>query len=76
MLFCDELEIDEKWLRVKDFEQGRLGCSAKCPTAISNPNARGGKKVIIVYTQDCTDKKDVYRIAKILHKELKYKQTM
>lgn len=77
MLFYNKSEIDEKWLHVKDLlEQGRLGYSAKCSTALTNPNARDDKKVIIVYTQDCTDKKDVYRVAKILHKELKYNQTM
>jgi hypothetical protein len=77
MLFYDKSVIDDKWLQVKDLlEQGKLGDSAKCSTAMPNSNASGPKKVIIVYTADYTDTKDVYRVAKTLHKKLQYEETM
>ncbi|KAI1289094.1 hypothetical protein EDD11_009436 [Mortierella claussenii] len=78
MLFYDKSVLDEKWATVKTLvEQDLLGHAAKCSTGKENPTATSAKSgVIIVYTSDCLDQEDVYRVAATLHEKMEYNRTM
>lgn len=55
------------WEKIKvATKEGKLGIESKTSTAKPNQNATGPEKVIIVYTRDWTDEKDVMRVRKEL----------
>ena len=61
--------VDEVWLKIRDaVRNGRLGSSAKCSTAMPNPNATSSSHVICVYTYDAEDTQDVRRVRAALRK--------
>jgi len=61
--------VDECWLKIRDaVRDGRLGSSAKCSTAMPNPNASRSSHVICVYTYDAEDAQDVKRVRATLRK--------
>lgn len=61
--------IDEYWAKIKKAtEDGQLGYSAKVSTARPNPLASSKARVIVVYTYDWKDEKDVFRIRKALRR--------
>ena len=64
LIFVPLAGIDGAWRIIKTaVENGQLGESAKVATAKDNPNASNPNlKVICVYTYDCDDKEDVFRI--------------
>ena len=70
LIFVNIREIDEVWAKIKKTtEEGKLGYSAKVATAKKNPNATNpDTKVVIVYTYDWTDEKDVKRVREELRK--------
>lgn len=64
LLFVPIAQIDDIWQKIASaVEQGLLGGSAKVATAFPNPHQRDpNKRVICVYTYDCTDEEDVRRV--------------
>ncbi len=61
--------IDDYWVKIKKAtEDGQLGYSAKVSTARPNPLASSKAKVIVVYTYDWKDEKDVFRIREALRR--------
>ena len=61
--------VDEYWAKIKQAtEEGLLGYSSKVATARPNPHASSKAKVIVVYTYDWTDEKDVFRVREQLRK--------
>lgn len=79
-IFVPMDQLDSMWEKIKvATKEGRLGIGSKTSTAKPNPNATGSEKVIIVYTKDWTDEKDVMRIRKELRnlgivKKISYKR--
>jgi hypothetical protein len=69
LVFLKRDYIDEYWLKIRDaVRDGRLGSSAKCSTAMPNPNASSSSHVICVYTYDAEDAQDVRRVRAALRK--------
>lgn len=67
MIFVPIEQLDSMWEKIKiATKEGKLGIESKTSTAKPNPNATGPEKVIIVYTRDWTDEKDVMRVRKEL----------
>ena len=68
LVFVRAEEIDYWWETIKQLlHQGKLGKVIKSATAKENPNARTSKqKVIVVYSYDGRDEKDVMRIRESL----------
>ena len=64
LLFVPVAQIDEIWQKIANaVEQGLLGGLAKVATAFPNPHQRDpNKRMISVYTYDCTDEEDVRRV--------------
>ena len=63
LVFVKSEHIDEFWLKIRDaVRDGQLGSSAKCSTAMPNPNATSSSHVICVYTHDAKDSQDVRRV--------------
>jgi hypothetical protein len=61
--------IDEYWTKIKQAtEEGFLGYSSKVATARPNPLASSKAKLIVVYTYDWLDEKDVFRVREALRK--------
>lgn len=61
--------IDEYWAKIRQAtEEGLLGYSSKVATAKPNPLASSKAKLIVVYTYDWMDEKDVFRIREQLRK--------
>ena len=61
--------IDEYWAKIRQTtEEGLLGYSSKVATARPNPHASSKAKLIVVYTYDWTDEKDVFRVREQLRK--------
>lgn len=61
-------KIDEVWQKIKKAtEEGILGHASKCSTAKPNPNSISpNNAVICVYTYNCKDEDDVFRVEKNL----------
>jgi hypothetical protein len=68
LVFVPVDRVDEAWRTIKTaVEAGKLGEMAKVATAKPNPNAQNpNMKVICVYTYDCDDRQDVFRIRQAL----------
>jgi hypothetical protein len=67
LLFVPVEEVDAKWATIKRAtEDGLLGDSAKVATAVPNPRARPGYRVICVYTYDGDDEQDIWRVREAL----------
>ncbi len=68
LIFVPVARIDDTWRIIKSaVEIGQLGRAAKVATARDNPNAPNPKeRVICVYTYDCDDREDVFRIRQAL----------
>jgi len=63
LVFVPESAVDSWWDTIKTaIEAGRLGDQAKVGTALRNPHAYKGARVICVYTEDWRDKADVGRV--------------
>lgn len=70
MLFVPVEELDAMWQKIaRAVEEGRLGYSAKCATAVPNPRAWNDReKVICVYTYDGNDEADRNRVREELRR--------
>ena len=62
--------IDGVWKKIKAAtEKGRLGPKSKCSTAMGQPRGiRPDEGVIVVYTKDWVDIKDVFRVENAIRK--------
>ncbi len=68
LVFVPAGQIDQWWEQIKlATEQGRLGISAKAPTArVSELAVSPRMKLICVYTRNWQDKDDVHRVLRRL----------
>jgi len=76
MMFTKDETVDAEWKEIKEMtEDGKLGISSKVSTARPSVYGLPNQHVIIVYTKDYNDKKDVMRVREQLGK-MGYKQKL